>query len=160
SRFDERVKDGTTERDQRVVFSIVSPLERNPFRRIPDEGTRDDPADTEFVADFSRDLRDVVETLQSERLLVRGDLPDGIRARVKDRFSGRDVFVAEFFDDLGSGRGLVPEDARKPAFAHPTIHDLGGETFGIGLERFFDDETRHLPMTGSRVLASGEFARL
>ena len=45
---------------------------------IAEEWPGDDAADAQRIADFSRNPAKVIQTLQSERALMRGDLQDAV----------------------------------------------------------------------------------
>ena len=78
-----------------------------------DEGARDDAADIQFIGQLAGNLADVIETLEAEAFLMRGDLDDTVSACIDNRFAGRHVFRAEFFDDLGAGGMLVCRECRE-----------------------------------------------
>src|ERR1700722_1997206 len=49
-----------------------------------DEGTRDDPADVERIAEDTRDAAEIIEPLEAEGLFMRGDLKNRIGRGVAD----------------------------------------------------------------------------
>ena len=79
--------------------------------RLADEGPRDHPADVERIDEPAGDLADLVEPLEAEGALMRGDLEDRVGRGVADRLAGPDVLLAELGDDLGARGMLVAEDA-------------------------------------------------
>ncbi len=93
------------------ILAVGSPPERR--SRFAGEGPRDHPADVQRIAKAAGDPADVIEALQAEGLLVRGDLEDGIGGRVTDRLAGSDMLFAERGDDCGTGIVTVTEDARQ-----------------------------------------------
>ena len=93
----------------------------------------------------------VVELLERDRLLVRGDLEDGVGRRVDDPLPRLLVLLAELLDDLGPGGGLVAEHAAARA-VHERVDHLVREPVRIGRERCRRDDAHQLPVTGGRVL--------
>ena len=80
--------------------------------RLADERPGDHPADGVLAReDLARDAAGVVELLERDRLLVRGDLEDGVGRRVDDPLAGLLVLLAELLDDLRPRRRPVAEHA-------------------------------------------------
>ena len=124
---------------------VVRPprLEREvvPVRRAlvvpgrPDERPGDDAADGVLAGqDLARRATGVVELLERDRLLVRGDLEHRVGGRVDDPLAGLLVLLAELLDHLGPRRRLVAENAAAGA-VHERIDHLVGEAVRIGRER-------------------------
>ena len=55
------------------------------------------------IAKPARDAAEIVESLEAERLLVRGDLEHRIGRGVADRLPGPEVLLAKLLDDHGAG---------------------------------------------------------
>ena len=89
---------------------------RKSRRALADEGPGDHPPDVQRIDQLAHDLAELIEPIEAEMRLVRGDLDDGIGRCVADRLAGPDVLLAEPLDDLGSGRVAIAEDARNVAF--------------------------------------------
>ena len=69
-------------RGQREILAIGG-ADKIPGARA-DERPRDDAADLQLVAKLPRDAAELVEALETEGLLVRGDLEHGIGRGVAD----------------------------------------------------------------------------
>ena len=76
----------------------------------------------------------VVELLERDRLLVRGDLEDRVGRRVDDPLAGPLVLLAELLDDLRARRGLVAEHAA-PGPVHERVDHVVREAVRVGRER-------------------------
>ncbi len=77
---------------------------------LADERPGDDAPDGVLAReDLARRAATVVELLERDRLLVRGDLEDGVGRRVDDPLSRSLVLLAELLDDLGARSRLVAE---------------------------------------------------
>jgi hypothetical protein len=62
--------------------------------------------------------QDLVQPLEPEGLLVRGDLKDAVDRGVADGLAGPQVLGPELVDDGGPGGVAVAEDAGEPRLAH------------------------------------------
>ena len=130
-------------------------------RRAPDEGAGDDAPDRQRIAQAPRDAADLVEPLQPERLLVRGDLEHRIGRGVADRLQRPQVLLAEFGDDLGA-RGVAI--GRAPPAGCAFSDQRRGQRLregGNGLREIapgeVDRRARDLPMARRRILAPRGF---
>src|SRR5450432_739991 len=85
--------------------------------RAPDERSGDHPADIERVAQTPSDLAQVVKALQPERLLMSGDLQNGIGGSVKDRRQRAQMFLSIVLDHSRPGGVLVAKNARQLALS-------------------------------------------
>src|SRR5579862_6879498 len=119
---------------------VVRPLrlEREvvPVRRarvvagLADERPRDHAADGVLAGeDLARDAAALVQLFEGDRLLVRGDLEDGVGGRVDDPLARLLMLLAELLDDLGAGGGLVAEDTAARA-VHERVDDVVGSRAG------------------------------
>ena len=61
---------------------------------------------------FTGDLADAVEFRDWNDCLMSGDLKNAISGGIDDRRAGAHVLLAELFNDLGTGGGLVSEGLR------------------------------------------------
>ena len=78
----------------------------------PTKGRADHAPDGVLAGeDLPGEAAGLVQVIERDRLLVRGDLEDGVGGRVGVRFPVALVLLAELFDDLGPGRGLVADHA-------------------------------------------------
>ena len=66
---------------------------------LADERPGDDAADVERIAEPARDAAEIVEPLEPERLLMRGDLQHRIGRGVADRLQRPQVLLAVVLDD-------------------------------------------------------------
>ena len=80
------------------------------------------------------DATGVVELLERDRLLVRGDLEHRVGGRVDDPLARLLVLLAELLDHLGPRCRLVAEDAAAGA-VHERVDHLVGEAVRVGRER-------------------------
>ena len=94
----------------------------------------------------------VVELLERDRLLVRGDLEDGVGGRVDDPLARLLVLLAELLDDLRPRRGLVAEHAAAGP-VHERVDHVVREAVRVGRERRRRDDAHQLPVARRRVLA-------
>src|SRR5687768_16495831 len=102
---------------------------------LADERPGDDASDRMAAReDLARGTTAVVQLLERDRLLVRGDLEDRVGGRVDDPLLRLLVLLAEFLDDLGPGRRLVAEHA-SPGLVHERIDDVVGKTVRVRRER-------------------------
>ena len=121
--------------------------------RRAEEGSRDDAADGVLSRqDLARRAAARVQLLERDRLLVRGDLEDGVGRRVDDPLARLLVLLAVLLDHLGAGSGLVAEDAAAGA-VHERVDHLVREPVRIRREGDGGDDAHQLPVTGGRVLA-------
>ena len=117
-------------------------------------GPRDHAADRVLAGeDPARDPAAVVELLERDRLLVRGDLEDRVGARVDDPLAGALVLLAELLDDLRPARRDVAEHAA-PGLVHERVDHLVGEPVRVGRHRLRGQDPHQLPVAGRRVLAA------
>ena len=131
-------------------------------RGFADERPRDHPADIQRIDQFAHDLAKLVEPIEAEMRLMRGDLDDGIGRGVADRLAGPDMLFAEPLDDFGAGRVAVAEDARHVSLVDDRFGQLGGEGRHGVREIAPVERHRHggdLPVAGRRVLAARHFLR-
>ena len=94
----------------------------------------------------------VVELLERDRLLVRGDLEDRVGGRVDDPLARLLVLLAELLDDLRPARRLVAEHAAGGA-VHERVDHVVREAVRVGRERLRRDDPHQLPVADRRVLA-------
>ena len=121
--------------------------------RRPEERAGDDAADGVLAGqDLARRATGVVQLLERDRLLVRGDLEHRVGGRVDDPLAGLLVLLAVLLDHLGARRRLVAEHAAAGA-VHERIDHLVGEAVRIRRERDGGDDAHHLPVARRRVLA-------
>ena len=121
--------------------------------RLADERPRDHAPDRVLAGqDLAGDLARLVELLERDRLLVRGDLEDRVGRGVDDPFARALVLLAELLDDLRPGRGLVAEDAASGA-VHERVDDVVREAVRVRRHRLRRDDAHQLPVPGRRVLA-------
>ena len=98
---------------EREVVPVRRPLV---VARLADERAGDHAPDRMPAReDLAGDAAAVVELLERDRLLVRGDLEDRVGGRVDDPLPGLLVLLSELLDDLRPRRGPVAEDARGPS---------------------------------------------
>ena len=112
----------------------------------------------ERIAEPARDPAELVEPLEPERLLVRGDLEHGVGRGVADRLQRAQMLLAEFLDDRRARGVAIAENAgqaRLPRSAR-AVSDSGKA--GIGLGKIapveIDRRSGDLPMARGRVLAA------
>ena len=128
---------------------------RRPFvvARLAGERPCDDAADGVLSdQDLARGPAAVVQLLERDGLLVRGDLEDRVGGRVDDPLAGLLMLLAELLDDVRPRRGLVPEHAA-PGPVHERVDHVVGEAVRIGRERLRRQDAHQLPVAGGRVLA-------
>jgi hypothetical protein len=76
-----------------------------------DERSRDNSTDACLIQKIASDFADFVQPLQTEVLLMCGDLEHAIRRGVANRFAGTHMFFAELTNDFSPGSMLIAEDA-------------------------------------------------
>ena len=109
------------------------------------------------IAEAARDAAELVEPLEPEGLLMRGDLEHGIGRGVADRLPRPQVLLAELLDDVGARGVPVAEDARKPALGDQRCGQRlrkGGDRLREIAPVEIDRRAGDLPMAGGRVLAA------
>src|SRR4029453_12344375 len=98
------------------------------------EGPRDRTADLVLARqELARDAAGLVELVEGDRVLVRGDLEDGVPGRVTDPLSRLLVLLAELLDDLRPRRGLVADHAAA-RLVHERVDHVVREAVRIGRE--------------------------
>ena len=102
---------------------------------------------------WRRDSAGLVELLERDRLLVRGDLEDRVGARVDDPLARALVLLAELLDDLRPARRDVAEDAAS-RLVHERVDHLVREPVRVGRHRLRGQDPHQLPVAGRRVLAA------
>ena len=102
--------------------------------------------------DLARDPAALVQLLERDRLLVRGDLEDGVGGRVHDPLPRLLVLLAELLDDVRPGRDLVAEHAAA-GLVHERVDHVVREAVRIGRHRDRGDDAHQLPVARRRVLA-------
>ena len=120
--------------------------------RLADERPRDHAADRVLAReDLARLPAALVQLLERDRLLVRGDLEDGVRRRVDDPLARLLVLLAELLDDLGARRRLVAEHAARRR-VHERVDDVVREAVRVRRQGLRRDDAHHLPVAERRVL--------
>ena len=92
-----------------------------------DERPGDDAADRQRIAQAPRDAAEVVEPLEPERLLMRGDLEHRVGRGVADRLAAPHVRLAELGDDRGARGVAVAENARQLRLGDQRRGQRGGK---------------------------------
>src|SRR5207249_12115247 len=116
------------------------------------DGTREYTTDRfHAVQDLARRTTRVVELCERNRLLVCGDLKDGIRRRVDDPLPRALVFLTELLDDLRTRCSLVAEDAAAGT-VHERIYNVVRKPVRIRRHRLRRHDAHQLPVTRGRVL--------
>src|SRR5262249_57433239 len=97
-------------RPPRLQREVVPVRSADVVPRLTREWSRDHAPDCVLAGeDLARGPAAVVELLQRDRVLVGGDLEDGVRRCVDDPLAGPLMLLLWLRDDLGPGRSLVPE---------------------------------------------------
>ena len=102
--------------------------------------------------ELARDPAGLVELLERDRVLVGGDLEDGVARRVDDPLARLLVLFAELLDDLRPGGCLVAEHAAT-RLVHERVDHVVREPVRIRGEGLCGDDAHQLPVAGRRVLA-------
>ena len=126
---------------------------------LADEGAGDDPADAERVDDLGADAADLVEPIEAEVRLVRGDLQHAVGGGVEDRLAGGDVLLAEGVQHRHAGGMRVAERTGEAGAGDQLLGDRGGDRRVGAREVVPVPGHRHagqLPVAGGRVLAAGD----
>jgi hypothetical protein len=63
------------------------------------------------------------------------------------------MFGAELFDDFGARRRYVSQDARHTCLSNKAIDYRFRKTVGVGGKSLFENDARHLPMTGGCIFS-------
>src|SRR3954447_1820342 len=135
---------------ERVVVTIRRP---RVVARRPRERTGDHAADRMLAAeDIAGSLAGLVELVERNRLLVRGDLEDRVGRRVDDPLPRLLMLLAELLDDLRPRGGLVADDA-SARLVHERVDDVVREPVWVGREGLRRHDTHQFPVPGRRVLA-------
>ena len=139
---------------EREVVPVRRPLV---VARLAEERARDHAADGVLAGQqLAGDPAALVELLERDRLLVRGDLEDRVGRRVDDPLAGALVLLAELLDDLRPRGGLVAEHAAAGA-VHERVDHVEREAVRVGGHRLRRDHSHQLPVAGGRVLALRAF---
>ena len=79
-----------------------------------EEGPCDHAADADaaLVEQFARGFAQSPQAVQTEGLLMGGDLHDAVGAGVEDGLAGAQVLHAECCEDVGAGCGVISEKLR------------------------------------------------
>jgi hypothetical protein len=137
----------------RRSFSVVPVRRALVVPGLADERTGDHAADGVLAGqNLARDLAALVELLERDGLLVRGDLEDGVRRRVDDPLAGALMLLAELLDDLRARGRLVAEHTAARS-VHERVDHVVREPLRVRRERRRRDDAHQLPVAGRRVLA-------
>ena len=140
-------------RPLRLEREVVPVRRAHVVARLAGEGPRDHAPDGVLAGqDLARVPAALVQLLERDRVLVRGDLEDGVGRRVDDPLARALVLLAELLDDLGAGGGLVAEHAAARA-VHERVDHVVREAVRVGRERLRRDDPHHLPVPRRGVLA-------
>ena len=83
------------------------------FLFAADKGPRDDATNLERIDMATHQTAEGIEIFEAECLFMRCDLQHAIGGSVEDRFAACDMVGAQCFDDRGTGRVTIPQDAGK-----------------------------------------------
>ena len=156
--IDEFVEHGRCVRRRGQVATVAGADEARCI--VADERTRDNTTDPVFVDELTRDVAELVQPVEAERLLVRGDLEHAVGRRVDDRLAGRHVLLAEFGDDRRTGRMAVTQHAGQVGPLDEFVEQFLRESLLFVSEVAPVEQHRHagnLPVTARRVLAARQF---
>jgi hypothetical protein len=119
---------------------------------LADERARDYAPDRMLIGqNLARRAARGVQLIERNRLLVCGDLKDGIGRRVDDPLPGALVLLAELLNDLSSGRRLVPEHAAARAM-HERIDHVVRKSLRVRRQRPRRHDAHQFPVPCRRVL--------
>ena len=140
-------------RAPRLEREVVAVRRALVVARLADERPRDHAADGVLAGeDLARDPAGLVELLERDRLLVRGDLEDRVGGRVDDPLARLLVLLAELLDDLRPRRRLVADHAARGA-VHERVDHVVREAVRVRRQRLRRDDPHQLPVAERRVLA-------
>src|SRR6266478_580796 len=139
---------GTRRLDRIIVAALGAPE----ISWRAGEGTRDDPADfVRSVEQFARDLAHAVKLRDGDHVFVRRNLEYAVARSVNNREPRAHMLLAQFFDDLGAGGGLVADRFAANLALEP-LDQLARETLFVDRKRLGQPNARHFPMPGGCVL--------
>src|ERR1043165_3408407 len=101
----------------------------------------------------ARDFANLIEAIQRNDFLVRGDLENRISRGVDDWLLRLYVFVAELLDDFGAARRNVAEHARHMRSLNEVVDERLRKSIRIRGKRALENDPGHLPMTRCRIFA-------
>ena len=123
---------------------------------LTDKRACDHPTNVVVVELFACDVAQLVQTLQTEMPLVRGDLKHRIRRGIKNRLARADVFLAQFVQNHCAGRVAITQIAGQLRTCDDTIEQLLREGVGFVTEVTPIEQhrhARHFPVAGRRIFA-------
>ena len=91
------------------VFTVAGAVKA--FLFAADKGPRDDTTNLERIDMATHQTAEGIEIFEAECLFMRCDLQHAIGGGVEDRFAACDMVGAQCFDDRGTGRVTIPQDA-------------------------------------------------
>ena len=123
------------------------------------EGPGDDAPDRVLAHQLpARDAARLVQLLERNGLLVRGDLEDRVGGGVDDPLAGALVLLAEPLDDLGARCGDVADDPAPRRLAERVDHVVR-KAIRVRGHRLLGDHAHQLPVAGGGVLAGRVLAQ-
>ena len=139
-------------RPARLEREVVPVRRPDVVARLARERPGDHAADGVLAReDLARRAAAVVELLQRDRVLVRGDLEDRVRGRVDDPLPRPLVLLPQLLDDVRAGRGLVSQHAAG-GLVHERVDHVVREAVRIGRKCLRGDDPHVLPVARRRVL--------
>src|SRR4051794_34253615 len=93
----------------RIIASIRRSLKTVAWSS--DEGARDNAADVQGFDETLRDGANLVQTVETKTIFVRGDLEYAIGRGITDRLAGMDMHGAKALDDFRSRGVTIAEDS-------------------------------------------------
>src|SRR5947209_1100755 len=118
------------ERRSAGLDAVIPPIRR--AHKIilgrPQERTGDDPAHAQRVDQFPCRYAHLIQALESEALLVCGNLEDAVGRRVADGQSGTQMRLAQLRDDLGTGGMAVAQNAADTSPLAQLLNQIAGKT--------------------------------
>ncbi len=109
--LDQLVEYGRRMRRRRQVASVTGA--DIAIGTVANKRPRDDPADPVFIDKFTSNVAEVIQSLQTERLFMAGNLKHAVGRRVDNRLACPNVFVTELGNDGRAGGVAVTEHARQ-----------------------------------------------
>jgi hypothetical protein len=109
---------------------------------------------------FTRGRANSVQLLERDNLFMGCDLEHGIARRVDDGEMRANMFIAQFFDDLCTGRGLIRQVPFAAGEFQEFVEDRFRKSIRVHRKRPIRDNAGKFPMSRRAVLSLGSLSHL
>ena len=106
-----------------------------------------------LVENATRDLANLVKSIDRNHLFMRSDLKYRVGRSVDDRLARSYVLFAKLFDYFGARSGHIAEHAGNASLGYTLVHDRGGKSVWISRKCLLQNDAGHFPVARRRIFA-------